>query len=63
MAVGITVQKAANHPLVRHVGLRGMSLEEVDALFAQREGDLDPVILQDKLIGWREEVIHNLYAA
>jgi len=40
-----------------------MSLEEVDALPAEGNGDLDPIFLQDQLVWGRKKVINDLQPA
>ena len=62
MLVGITVEQGPYHPLIRNLRLRGMRLEEVDALLAEGEGDLHSVFPHDKLIRRWKEVFHHLNA-
>jgi hypothetical protein len=63
VSIGIGIQKTSNHPLIGHLGLRSMGLEEIHASLAQRNSDLDTVFFEYKLIWGREEILNDLQSA
>lgn len=60
LGVYIGVQQAADHALVVGVVFGGLGLEEVDALAAEGQGDLDPFLPEGQLGGRRQEIRNNL---
>ncbi len=60
MMLGIGVEQPPNHPLILRVVLLCLSLEEIDAALAQRDGDLDPFILEYEVLRTREKVSDDL---
>ena len=40
--------------------LRGFALEKIYASFAQREGDLDTLLLEDEILGCRQKIWDDL---
>ena len=56
----IGVKKPPNHSLILRVVSPGLVLEKIDAAPAQRDGDLDPLVSEDKILGRREEVTNDL---
>lgn len=60
MTIGVGIEKASNHPLIRHLRAICMSFEEIHTLFAEGYRDLDAILLQNQLIWRREEIINDL---
>ena len=60
MMLCIGVEQSPDHTLVLSVMFPGLALEEVDASFAQRDGNLDAFIPKDEILRPRKEVRNDL---
>jgi len=60
MMLCIGVEQPPDHALVLGVMFPGLALEEVDASFAQRDGNLDAFIPKDEILRPRQEVRNDL---
>ncbi len=60
MPIGVSIEETANHSLIWHLGTCGVRLEKFHASLAKRDGDLNTILLQDKLIWRRQKIIHHL---
>jgi len=56
----IGVEQTPDHALVLGAMFPRLTLEELDASLAQRNGDLHPLIPKDKILGPRQEIGHDL---
>jgi hypothetical protein len=56
MMLRIGVEQPPDHALVLRVMFPSLTLEELDASLAQRDGDLDAFVPKDQFLGPREEV-------
>ena len=63
MRIDIRVEQATNHPLILGITSRSRGLEELDALLAQRDRDLDVFVPERKFLRGREEVPNNPWVA
>lgn len=57
------IEQRPDHTLVRDASPGRVRLEELDALAADGEGDLDPVLAQYERVRWRQEVIDDFEPA
>jgi hypothetical protein len=53
MSVTVGIQQPTNHALILSAVFRSLSLEELDALFAQGDGDFDAFFPKRKFIRGR----------
>ena len=60
MSIPVSIEQPTNHALVLSVVFRSLSLEELDTLLAQGDGDFDAFLLKRKFIGGRQEVGNHL---
>ncbi len=60
MMIGIGIKQPADHTLVLRMMLPRLSLEEVDASLAQRNGDLDAFVPKDQFLRLRKKVRNDL---
>jgi len=56
----VSVEQPPDHALVLSVIFSGLALEELDASFAQGDGDLDAFIPKDEFLGPRKEIRNDL---
>lgn len=56
MVLCIRVQQPADHPLVLSVVPPRFALKELDAAFAEGDGDLDPLLAEDQILRRRKKV-------
>src|SRR2546426_9771712 len=63
MVLRIGIEQPSDHALVLGVMFPSLTLEELDASLAQRNGDLHPFIPKDKVPGSRQEVRNDLKTA
>ncbi len=59
----VGVEQAANHPLVLGAVFRGLTLEEFDAAFRERNGDLDAFLAKREFLRGREEIRNDLQSS
>lgn len=62
MVLRVGVEKPPDHSLILGVVLPRLAFKELDAPLAQRDGDLDPVVPQDEVLGTRKEIRDDLKA-
>ena len=60
MMLGIGVEQPPNHSLILGVVLLRLDLEKIDATLAQRNGDLDPFVLKNKILRAGKKVSDDL---
>jgi hypothetical protein len=60
MVLCIGIEQPANHALVLRMMFLRLTLEELNASLAQRNGDLDAFVPKDQFLGPREEVRNDL---
>lgn len=60
MVLRVSIKKLPDHPLILRVVLKSLTLEEVDAAFAQGERYLDSVIPEDEILRTRKKIRNNL---
>jgi hypothetical protein len=60
MVLCVSIKKPSDHSLILRVVLKGLTLEEVDATFAQGERYLDSVIPEDEILRKRKKIGNNL---
>jgi hypothetical protein len=53
VVLGIGVEKPPDHSLILRVVFPRFALKELDATLAQRNGDLDPLVPKDEILGTR----------
>ena len=58
--LGIGIKQPPNHSLILRIMLLRLDLEEVNATFAQRDGDLDPFVLKYKILRTGKKVSDDL---
>ena len=56
MMLRVSVQEPPDHALILRVVPSRFGLEEIHAAFAQRDGDLDPLVPEDEILRAREKV-------
>src|SRR5260221_10179677 len=56
MMLRVSVQKPPDYALVLRVVPARFGLEEIHAAFAQRDGDLDPLVPEDEILGAGKKV-------
>ena len=52
----VCIQKATNHALILRIVFLSFALEEVDASFAQGERYFYPILSEDEIFWWWEEI-------
>src|SRR5437879_1782276 len=55
MMLRVSVQEPPDHALILRVVPSRFGLEEIHAAFAQRDGDLDPLVPEDEILRAREK--------
>ena len=63
MRIDIRVEQAANHPLVLRIASGSSGLEEVDALLAERDRDLDVFVPERQFLRRRKKVLNDFWVA
>ncbi len=58
--LGICVEQPSNHSLILGVVLLRLDLEKIDATLAQRNSDLDPFVLKNKILRTGQKVSDDL---
>lgn len=58
--VRVGVEQPADHTLVLRMMFPGLAFEELDASLTQSDGDFDPFIAKDEVLGTREKVRNDL---
>ena len=61
MRIDIRVKQAPNHPLILCITSRSRSLEELDALLAECDRDLDVFVPERQLLRGRKKVLNDLW--
>jgi hypothetical protein len=60
MSIPVSIEQPTNHALVLSVVFRSLSLEELDTLLAQGDGDFDAFLPKRKFIWGRQKVGNHL---
>ena len=63
MNINVGIQQPPNHALILGAVFSGLRLEELDALLAQGDSDLDAFLPKYKVIGRREKIRNYLEIA
>ena len=63
MMLGVSIEETADHSRVLRVVPSRLVLEEFDAAFAQRDGDLDTLFAKHHVLRAREEVRYDSTAS
>ena len=60
MRIYISVEQATDHSLILRIASRSRGLEELDALLAERDRDLDVFVAERQFLRRRKEVLNDL---
>jgi hypothetical protein len=63
MMLRVSVQKPADHALVLRIVSSRYGLEEFHTAFAQRNGDLDPLVPEDEILRARKKVRNDSWVS
>lgn len=58
---GVQIEQSTDHLLILGVVPPRLSLEKINRRLAQADGDFYRVLLQCELVGWRQEILHQIH--